>query len=155
MTTINRLSAVDSLEGGDQIPIYDSGNGDARKSSLTLLKSWLQANLTFTDPKPTTQRYAPSATGWSVTVTDGSDDAGDVHLIVTPAAGYAAGTITLPALASLTDKQTVTVNCTQAVTTLTVSGNGATVTGAPTSLSANDYFTLKFDEYADTWYRVA
>ena len=44
MTTINRLSAVDTLEGGDQLPIYDSGNGDARKASLTLLKSFVLTN---------------------------------------------------------------------------------------------------------------
>ena len=37
MTTINRLSAVDTLQAGDQIPVYDQSNGDARKASMTVL----------------------------------------------------------------------------------------------------------------------
>lgn len=153
MTTINRLSAVDSLEGGDQLPIYDQGNGDARKASLSLLLSWMQSSLSFSGVPPyTTQRSAPSATGFNVAITDGSDN---IHLILTPAAGYAAGTITLPATANCIDKQLVLVNCTQAVTTLTVDGNGATaVTGEPSTLAANDYFTLKYDAGTSTWYRV-
>lgn len=155
MTTINRLSAVDSLEGGDQLPVYDQGNGDARKASLSLLLSWLQSSLTFPStgvPEYATQRSAPSATGFNVAITDGSDN---IHLILTPAAGYAAGTITLPAKANCVDKQLVLVNCTQAVTTLTVDANGATaVTGEPSALAANDFFTLKYDAGTSTWYRV-
>lgn len=30
MTTINRLTAVDSLVPGDQVPVYKPGQGDAR-----------------------------------------------------------------------------------------------------------------------------
>jgi len=48
----------------------------------------------------------------------------------------------------------VLVNCTQAVTTLTINGNGATVTGAPTTLAANAFFRLRFEAVAGVWYRV-
>jgi hypothetical protein len=41
MATINQLSSVDTLQGGDQIPIYDQSNGDARKASLTALAAFL------------------------------------------------------------------------------------------------------------------
>lgn len=152
MTTINRLSAVNSLEGGDQLPIYDQGNGDARKASLSLLLSWIQSGLTFPSEDYTTQRSTPSATGFSVSITDGSSD---IHLILTPTAGFAAGTIVLPASTNAVDKQRVLVNCTQAVTALTIDKNGATaITGAPTALTANDFFTLKYDAQTSTWYRV-
>lgn len=118
------------------------------------LLTWLQASLTLPSSY-TTQYAAPSATGFSVTITDGSGDNTNVHLILTPVAGYGAGTIVLPPVASCVDKQQVLVNCTQAVTTLTVSGNGATaVTGAPTTLAANAFFTLKYDAPTSTWYRV-
>jgi hypothetical protein len=60
----------------------------------------------------------------------------------------------LPLLANCVDKQEILVNCTQAITTLTVNGNGATVTGAPTTLSANGFFRLRFDGLANVWYRV-
>lgn len=155
MTTINQLSAVDDVSAGDQVPIYSSSNGDARKASMSTLMGYMQDNLTFTSAKPVSQYSAPSATAFSVTITDGADDDTDVHLILTPTAGFAAGTITLPPVADCVDKQEILVNCTQAVTTLTIAGNGATVTGAPTTLAANAFFKLKFDDPTSTWYRVA
>ncbi len=94
---------------------------------------------------------APSATGFTATIPDTDDN---YWLILTPLAGYAAGTIELPSSTVAQDQQTINVNCTQAVTTLTIDGNGATVTGAPTTLAANDFFTLRFDAVTTTWYRI-
>lgn len=156
MPTINNLSQVDSLQGSDQLPIYDSSNGDARKSSLSLLLSWLQDNLTFptfTGKAEFEKQYAaPSSTGFSVSITNSSDN---TWLILTPTTTFATGTIVLPATANCIDKQEILVNCTQQVTALTIDGNGATaVTGEPTSLGADDFFKLKYDLSTLTWYRV-
>jgi len=150
MPEINQLSAVDSVAAGDQIPIYCAANGDARKASMTALAAFMQDQITSTDDK-LTQYAAPSASGFSVQI---HDDADSVWLVLTPVAGYAAGTIVLPAVANCADKQEAVVNCTQAVTTLTVSGNGATVTGAPATLAANAFFRLRFDGVTHTWYRI-
>lgn len=158
MTQINQLSAVDQLAGGDNLPVFDTSNGDARKVSVSALLAYMQANLVFPTvtgvPQFETQYAAPSATGFSVTIAP--PVAGDnVHLILTPTAGYAAGTIVLPPVATVVDKQEVLVNCTQQVTALTVNGNGAVaVTGEPTSLAADDFFKLKYDAVLQTWYRV-
>lgn len=46
MATINQLSSVDTLQGGDQFPVYDQSNGDARKVSLTTLTAYIEANIT-------------------------------------------------------------------------------------------------------------
>lgn len=153
MTTINKLSALDAIAAGDQLAVYDNSNGDARRSSITLLQTFMQDNLTFsTATDYTTQRSSPSATGFTVLITDGADS---IHLILTPIATFATGTITLPAVANAVDKQELLLNCTQIVTTLTVGGNGATVTGAPTTLAtANEFFRLKYDLQNTTWYRV-
>lgn len=150
MPQINQLAAVDQVQSGDQVPIYSAANGDARKASLALLKTFFQEGITAADDK-ITQYAAPSATGFSIQV---NNDADSVWLVLTPTAGFAAGTLVLPAVANCVDRQEVLVNCTQAVTTLTVSGNGAAVTGAPTTLSANGFFRLRFDAITDTWYRV-
>jgi hypothetical protein len=150
MPTINQLTAVDNVVSSDQVPIYQSENGDARKASMAVIKTFMLDGITAADDK-ITQYAAPSATGFSVQITDGSDS---IWLILTPNAGYAAGTIVLPALANCVDKQEVLVNCTQAVAALTVSGNGATVTGAPTALTANAFFRLRFDDVVNVWYRV-
>ncbi len=147
MTNINQLSSLDSLSGGDQIPVWATSNGDTRKSSLTLLLSWMQDNLSLPGTL-TTQYAAPSSTGFTVTVAQG-----DTWLLLTPTGTFAAGTIVLPSTA--TDKAEVSVNCTQIVTALTVSAGGTTVTGAPTTLaSANDFFTMRFDAATNAWYRV-
>ena len=153
MATINQLSAVDALVASDLLPVYSSSNGDARKVAASVILTYIQNNLTSTAfTQYTTQYSAPSATGFTVSVTDGS---ANIHLILTPGAGYAAGTITLPVSTGLIDKQEFLCNCTQAVTALTIDGNGATaVTGAPTTLAANEFFRLRYDLPTSTWYRV-
>lgn len=145
MTTINRLSAVGALASGDQLPVYSQGLGDTRRAALSVLLAWVEANANLPGQQ-VTQYAAPSATGFTVTV-----GAGNVWLLLTPVAGYAAGTIALPDAPA--DRDTVTVNCTQAVTTLTVS-SGKSVTGAPTTLAANAFFTMRFDAVTDAWYRI-
>lgn len=150
MTTINQLSSVDSVSSTDQLPIYSSTNGDARKASMNVLKEYILASATASDDK-VTQYAAPAATGFTVTVLDSSSS---VWLILTPLAGYADGTITLPSVANCVDRQELLVNTTQAVTTLTINANGATVIGAPTTLAANAFFRLRFDDVLNTWYRV-
>jgi hypothetical protein len=150
MTTINKLTAVDTVSASDQFPLYSAADGDTRRCSGTTLVGFLQDNVTLVDDK-ITQYSAPSATGFTATVSDVSDN---IWLILTPVAGYAAGTIKLPASTTAVDRQEIMVNCTQSVTALTMNGNGATVTGAPTALSANAFFTLRFDAVTTTWYRV-
>ena len=156
MPTINQLNSIDTPSGSDLLPLYSQSNGDARKLSLSNLLLWLTTNTpTATNnnqPQFTTQYAAPSATGFTVQVLDGSDN---VWLILTPTAGFAAGTIKLPDVSKCVNKQEVLINCTQAVTTLTINGNGATaVTGAPTALAANTFFRLRFDSATSSWYRV-
>lgn len=46
MSTINQLSAVDSLAAGDNIVIYAPSQGDTRRSSLTTLVSFLSSAFT-------------------------------------------------------------------------------------------------------------
>lgn len=150
---INQLSEVSAGSGGQQVPVYDPSQGDTRKISLTTLLAWLQDQLTIGRLEPVTQYAAPSATGFSVQITDGDED---VHLILTPAAGYADGEVVLPAVANARDKQLVIVNCTQTVVNFVVDGNGATaVTGAPTTIAAaNEFFTMCYDLPTSTWYRI-
>lgn len=151
--SINQLSGADSVSSGDLIPVWVASNSDTRKVAMSVLLEFIEDNLTPVADGKVTQYAAPSATGFSVTISPA--DGTSVWLILTPAAGYAAGTITLPPVASCKDLQEILVNCTQAVTTLTIASNGATaVTGAPTTLAANAFFRLRFDLLTKTWYRV-
>ncbi len=42
MTTINKLSSVDQLVASDQVPVYSSENGDARKASMNVVREFIQ-----------------------------------------------------------------------------------------------------------------
>lgn len=152
MPTINQLTAMDTANSADQLPCYNAGSGDARRMPLSVLLAYIQRNMNAEFEEYTTQYSAPSATGFSVTI---DSSVGNVHLILTPTGAFAAGTIVLPPFPGVADKQEVLVNCTQSVATLTLTASGATaVTGAPTSLAANGFFRLKFDELTKTYFRV-
>lgn len=145
------LSRATSLSTADGIVLYKSSDIGFYFLPTDALVAYLNANLTFPGGV-VTQYSSPSATGFSVSIT--SDDS-DRHLILTPLAGYANGTIVLPLASTCRDGQTLLVNCTQAVTTLTITLNGAAgAVGAPTTLAANAFFTLKYDSPSTNWYRV-
>ena len=147
MTT--RPSRTNELDLGDLIVLYKGNDSDYRTISVPdFIKS---INEQLKSNKATTQYASPRATGFNVLV---ESDFGDIHLIMTPLATYATGTITLPNVQLLSDKQEVTVNTTQTVTALTINPNGATVIRAPTTLSANGFFRLSYDAIMKTWYRV-
>lgn len=152
---IRLLTAVDNLSLGDNFAIGSANNGDDRKASGSVLVTFLESALDFSPsgafPDYLTQYAAPSATGFSVQITDADDN---IHLILMPVAAYAAGTIIFPLSTNLVDKQEVLVNTTQAVTALTLNGNGATIQGAPTSLVANSFFRFKYDISGNTWYLI-
>lgn len=154
MSTINQLNGyatISGVSGSDLLAVYSQVNGDARKLSLTNFVEWLATQQLATTDNKVTQYSAPSATGFTTLVTDSSNS---IWLILTPTGAFANGAITLPTLANCVDKQEVLVNCTQAVTTFAVNGNGATVTGAPTTLAANGFFRMRFEAVMSTWYRV-
>ena len=144
--TINNLTGATALSVSDLVPLWSTADQDTRKATLQAVLDLLQANMSVPGAL-TTQYAAPSATGFSVTVTKA-----DAWLVLTPLATYAAGTIIMPAVR--TAGQRVQVNSTQIVTSLTVNGNGTTVTGAPTTLAANGFFTLSYDATLSAWFRT-
>lgn len=147
------LSRVTSISTSDLFMIWSSSAQDYRLAPFDVVMSALAAQIA-TDGDIETQYSAPAATGFSVTIAP-SVAGNNVWLLMTPVAGYAAGTIVLPALATLVDGQEVIVSTTQAITTLTVSLNGATAAnGAPTTMAANAYFRLKYDATLSSWYRI-
>lgn len=150
--SISSLSQVTSLSAADQVALYSSTVGADVRAAISVLADYVESLLAVQGTLKT-QYFAPNATGYNVTIAPPST--GDsVWLLVTPTGAFAAGTVTLPAVATAVDGQEVVVNSTLAVTTLTVAGNGATVNGAPTTLATNGFFRLRFDGVLDSWYRI-
>lgn len=149
---ISQLNSVDSLSASDLLAVWVAANSDTRKASLSTLLTFLQANLT-SPGDDMTQYAAPNATDFSVSIAPVVDGQ-NVYLLLTPTGAFAAGTLVLPPVANCVDGQTFLMNTTQAVTALTLNGNGATVVGGPTTLAANAFFKLRFDGIFKNWYRV-
>ena len=65
MPTINQLPSIDQVSGGNQIPTYYSGSGDARKMSVSLLQEYMQENLSFPGVASNASgvNYNPAGTG--------------------------------------------------------------------------------------------
>lgn len=154
MSAINKLSRVGTLAASDLVALFSTSLGDDAAATLSTLLTFLQSQLSAAGTL-ITQYAAPNATGFNVLIAP--PVAGQsTFLLLTPNAGYAAGTITLPAQATCIDGQELLVTTTQLVTALTVAGNGATaVNGAPTTLAAaNAFFRMRYDGPAKSWYRV-
>lgn len=144
MTRINELSAVATVSDGDQFPIWSAENGDTRRAPASVVKAYMLDG----DASRTLQTAyaAPSATGFTVTLTGTND----LWLVLTPTAGFAAGTIVLPSAPE--DHQQVDVYCSTAITALTVSAGS--IAGAPTTLAANGFFAMRYEAVMGIWRRV-
>jgi hypothetical protein len=147
MTDLSRITRQDSFGSSDNVLVYSSSANDAR---LIPYADFVAA-LAPTTNSNITQYYSPSSTGFSVSINDSYQD---VWLILQPTGTLAAGSLVLPSSANVIDNQEIIVSSTNQVTTLTISGNGSTVTGAPSTIAANGYFKLKYNSTLTTWYRV-
>lgn len=151
MPTINQLSGISQVSGGDLLPVYVSNNGDARKVSITQLLQYFQT--TFAAPTVATNLYTPG-TGFNITVPTPISE--QQWMVIQPAGTLAAGTVTLPLNTGTPDGTQVLVTTTQIITAFTLALNGAaSAFGAPTTLAANAFFTMRFYQATNSWYRVA
>lgn len=149
---IELLTQIDEVTGNTVFAVNVNGQ-DYRVPAAAVL-AYMQGNIVFPDmgiPDYVTQYAAPSATGFSVQL-EGTTD--NVHLILTPTGAFAAGTIVFPLATTARDGQMVLINCTQDITAVTFSGNSGNVTGAPSTVVANDSIGFKFDAPTSTWYRL-
>jgi hypothetical protein len=151
MPTINQLAGISQVSGGDLLPIYVPNNGDARKVSITQLLTYFQS--TFAAPTVATNLYVPGA-GFNITVPTPVSE--QQWMLLQPAGVLATGTITLPLNTGVADGTQVLVTTTQVITAFTLALNGAAASfGAPTTLAAGAFFTMRFYQATNSWYRVA
>jgi hypothetical protein len=150
MPPINQLSAINSLSAGDNILVYAPGEGDTRRASLSTLLAFFKSY--FADPDYTTQISAPTSSGFNLQF---GAQTQSLFLIINPTGAFAAGTITLPPVASCFDGQEILVVSSQSIAALTVNGNGGTLLGVPGALGAGGFFTIRFNSLQATWYTLS
>lgn len=152
---ISNLTQTTSLAASDLFPVQSTAQG-LQSVTLTTLADAV-ADLLPASSNPETQ-YSSPVTGASVAVVPvvaGSS----VWLLVTPLGTLAALTLVLPGDgstggAAAVDGQEAAINCTQTITTLTVSSVGKTVVGAPTTFGVSTPFRMRYNAVNNSWYRV-
>lgn len=149
MPTINQLPTITTLSGGDQLPVYATSNGDARKASITTLVDYFQQ--TFADPNYSVIINAPTNSGFNIAL---AASAQSIWLIINPTGTFAAGSVTLPPVADCFDGQEILIISTQTISAFTTNGNGGTLVGVPASLGAGSSFTIRFNLLQQTWYTI-
>lgn len=151
MPTINQLPLLSPISSGDQLPVYSPNNGDARRTSVGSLLTFFQQS--FASPTLAVNLFVPG-NGFNITVP--TPVSNDQWMLLQPASTLATGTITLPLNTGVPDGTQVLVTSTQIITTFTLALNGASnAFGAPTTLAANAFFTMRFYQATNSWYRVA
>ena len=150
MPTINQLSGISQVSGGDLLPVYVSNNGDARKVSITQLLQYFQT--VFASPTLAVNLFVPGS-GFNITVP--TPVAEQQWMLLQPAGTLASGTITLPLNTGVPDGTTVLITTTQQITSLTLALNGASaIYGSVTSLAAGTATTLRFYQATNSWYQI-
>lgn len=151
MPQINQLSSISQVSGANQIPIYDTNNGDARKMSVSALLQYFQTS--FAAPTVATNLFTPG-TGFNVAVPTPVSE--QQWMIIQPAGTLASGTVTLPLNTQTPDGTEVLITTTQQITAFTLALNGASAAyGDPTTLAAEDFFRMRFVQATNSWYRIA
>jgi hypothetical protein len=150
MPTINQLSGISQVSGGDLLPVYVSNNGDARKVSITQLLQYFEQ--TFAAPTVATNLYTPG-TGFNITVPTPTSE--QQWMVIQPAGTLAAGTVTLPLNTGVPDGTQVLITSTQTITSFTIALNGAAaIFGAVSTLTAGAAICYRFYQATNSWYNV-
>ncbi len=151
MPNINQLSGLSQVSSGDLLPVYVPNNGDARKVSIGQLLAFFQRQ--FASPTLSTQLVTPG-TGFNVAVQTPVSQ--QQWLILQPAGTLASGAVTLPLNTQTPDGTEVLITTTRQITAFTLALNGAAnAYGAPNTLSAEDFFRVRYYAATNSWYRIA
>lgn len=148
--TIRQLNVTQTVSSGDLVPTYPNTQGV--DSAITWGNVIDSLGIKTGSGGARITQYAVPTTGGTVKATP-VNTGDNVWLLLTPVGTLATLTITL--FDAPQDQQEINVSTTQTLTALTVGGNGKTVLGAPTTLAANGFFTLRYDGVNQTYYRVA
>lgn len=144
---IQNLDNINSVNNSTLFAVNQNGL-DYNCTGATVA-DFIQQNVTFLDNSLI--QYAAPLTGATVAVS-GTDD--NVWLVLTPAAAIASLTVLLPLVDGCVANQEVLILTTQNIGALTISPNGASVSGLPSALIAGGVLKLRFEPVLKIWYNV-
>ena len=146
MTTINKLSRIDTLANGDLVPVWATSKGDDRAAAMSVLLTYMQNNLTF-PREGQTQAESPSTNNFTIQVASDTS-----WLLLTPTTGGLRGDVMLPAEPE--DKDEVTISTTVGFD-LNITSTTHSVPRPDATIAAHTGITMKYDGVGRAWYVVA
>lgn len=149
MPTINQLSSINTLTTSDQLVVYQTSSGDARKASLGTFLDWFEG--AFASPEYMPQYAAPTLSGFVVQL---AQSTGSIWLILQPVGVMAAGTVVFPAPSASWDGQEILITTSSDIQSLTLNGNGGIISGSPGYLPANGACKLRYNHLQNTWWVI-
>lgn len=150
MPQINQLASISQVSGANQIPVYDTNNGDARKMSVSSLLTYFQTS--FASPTVSTNLFTPGD-GFNITVPTPVSE--QQWMILQPAGTLASGTITLPLNTGVPDGTEVLITSTQIITTCTIALNGAAqIFDNISTLAAGSSIRYRYYLSTNSWYNI-
>lgn len=150
MRSINNLSRTDDISPSDLIPVYQGGT--TRAGTVSELAEAV-AEIIEGSPDQTIYNLPASGDSFSLSVVPASVGA-SAWVKLDLNAPKASATITLPSIDVRASGQEILVTTDEAITALSVVASNATVVGAPTTLAANGFFRMRYDNLPSTWTRV-
>jgi len=151
MPQINQLPLLNTVSGGDQLPVYSPNNGDARRLPVSSLLTYFQQ--TFASPTLAVSLYTP-ANGFNITVPTPVSE--QQWILLQPSGPLATGTITFPLNTGIADGTEITITTTQDISALTLAPNGASnIFGAVSQLLAGGGITYRFYKATNSWYSLS
>jgi hypothetical protein len=145
ISSLNKSAVIGAT---DMIPLNSQLVGGDVQVSVGTLVDFIQSMAP--DSAEVVQYAAPAGSGFSAQVL-APDEGQNVFYLLTPGGAYAAGTVILPS--APWDGMRVNVHCSQAITTFSLTGG--TTHGAPTTLAAGGFFTMRYDAGTSGWWRCA
>lgn len=149
--TIDQLSQAGSISDADELALFSKANGDTRKTTAAQVAAYVLQAIEGTSDDTV---YSMAAAGGFTVTALPPTPGGGAWAQITLSAPAPTGTVILPGIDDRADRQEVLVTCTQTVAALTVNGNGAALSGAPTTTGPAAPFRMKYDLISNTWYRI-
>lgn len=153
---IANLTEQTTMALSDSIPIGSTANGTRRVTLTTLAAAVLDTQTSTNDLEINRSSPLTGASVAVVPVTAGNS----TWLILSPAGTIATLTVVLPGDGSTggsvaSDGQEAVLTSTQTVTALTLSSQGKTFSGAPTTLGPTVPVRLRYDAVTNAWYKIS
>jgi len=151
MSKIKDLSRTSTVSTSDQLVVTSNDGTLQYRVPVQQLTEYMQTALDLTAVDPVVTVNTQTGGGLDELTVSATTD---ILVVYTPVSPSTTLTLLLPTAAQRFDMQTVTLCTDQSSATLAIDGNGASISGTPTTFSTTLPVTVRYHLATNTWYRI-